>query len=85
MGNRKQTTVNLTRAAQAVKDKYYPALDLKGLLSASLICFEKTVPESEKVAFVRQVLDADSLVDGAVEVIKESPKQKRSRLSSKSG
>jgi hypothetical protein len=82
MGSRKQTTVNLTKKAQEVKDKLYPAIDLKGLLSASIVCFEKSVPDKDKIAYVNKVL-ADDIVSGA-EGDSKGRKRSRGRQSPKS-
>jgi hypothetical protein len=47
----KRTTVNLTSTAQAIKDRLYPGISLKGMLSVGLEMFE-TLSREEQVSRV---------------------------------
>jgi len=84
MEKRVPTSVNLTKKAQAIKDKYAP-LGLKGILSVGLELFNK-LTDTEKINRVGQVLAedaADEIVSGA-EADAAKQKQKRVRKPSKS-
>jgi len=48
MGNREQTTVNLTEIAQAIKEDLAPIFGLKNILSAGLLLFSRLSDSNQK-------------------------------------
>ncbi|MHC4336100.1 MAG: hypothetical protein ACYSUV_20485 [Planctomycetota bacterium] len=58
MAGPKRTTVNLTRKALAVKERLYPGISLKGMLSVGLEMFD-TLSREEQVSRVVEAMNED--------------------------
>ena len=54
MKNKKQTTVNLTKEAQIIKEDLAPVYGLKNILSAGLILFNK-LSHADQKSLIREV------------------------------